>query len=430
MKRRKGSRSLSDYKDDVYLCARCGYCRDMIRARDKTAQVCPIRENTGGFESYTARGRNIIARGILEGKVVPSSLSTEFIDSLYACTLCGSCQEHCLALDERSWSRFPDNKFSDHKIDILGINEAMRSAIVEKGVPPGTIRQVLRNLSLHGNAEGLPRSQRDAYAEQFGFPVKRAKDERCKTLLYPGSVASYSERSQRTIRAIAVILRGAETDFCILGSEEEDSGADALRLGETGLFEELAQRNIQLLKKYGIKQIICLSPHDFDTFQNDYPVFLGEQWTELKIKVQHYAETLLNLLRNNKIHPERRFSKMVTYQDPCYLGRINGLYNAPREILRRVTDLAEMKLTRHNSFCCGGGGGGLWHDPLDKPRLETERAKQACATGAEIVAVACPTCAKMLETGLSSIPQCKMQVMDIAEILLETMSFINEPASL
>lgn len=421
LKMRKKGRNIEDYKEDLYLCARCGYCRDMVRARDQTDLVCPLRESTGGFDSFTARGRNIIARGILEGRIDTSAFTQEFVDALYTCTLCGSCQEHCLALHPETWNKFQNNKFTDHQIDILGITESLRSLVIEKGVPPPIIRQILRNISLYGNPEGKPRTKRDAFTRQLDFNVKRASEENCQTLFYIGSIASYNERNQKIAQAIARIFHAADIDFCIFGLEEEDSGADAIRLGEVGLFRELAQHNFELFQKYKIKRVICLSPHDYDTFLNDYPVFLGDKWSKLNLEVQHYTEFIWNLIKSQKLMIKRKFNKTVTFHDPCYLGRINGVYEAPREIIQAVgADLVEMKLSRNNSYCCDGGGGGLWYEPLHKPQLESKRAKQACETHADILAVACPICMQMLETGINTIENCDMQILDVAEIVLKT----------
>lgn len=421
LNRRKTGRSLTNYKEDLYLCARCGYCRSMVRARDRTDLVCPIREKTGGFDAFTAKGRNIIARGILEGRIDVSKFSEEFIDSLYSCTLCGNCQEHCLALDPGSWNRFPNNNFTDHKVDILGIVEALRSLVVEKGMPPAIIRKILQNLSLHGNPEGKPRSKRAELAESLSFQVKKAR-EGCKTLLYVGSIASYNPRNQKTVKAIAEVLHVANADFCILGDEEEDSGADALRLGEAGLFEELANRNLKLFSRYKIEQVVCVSPHDYDAFINDYPLFLGEEWAKLNLKVWHYTEFLAELLENKALNINKKMDKAVTFHDPCYLGRINGVYEAPREILRRTcSKLVEMRMARHNSYCCGGGGGGLWYEPMHKPRLDVERVNQALQANAEVIAVACPVCTQMLESGVDAV-DCNLEVLDVAEILLKTLN--------
>jgi Fe-S oxidoreductase len=209
----------------------------------------------------------------------------------------------------------------------------------------------------------------------------------------------------------------------VLGNEEEDSGSDALRLGEEGLFEELAQRNLALFKKYGVKNIVCVSPHDYDSFVNDYPAYLEDEWSKLKVKLQHYTESLAELVHSGKLKIRKRLGKTVVFQDPCYLGRINGVFDAPREVIKATgAEMVEMRCSRRNSYCCGGGGGGVWYEALHKPRLQTQRAKQACETGADILAVACPICAQMLEEGLTSLEKCEMKVLDVAEILLETMN--------
>jgi Fe-S oxidoreductase len=421
LNRRKAGRSLTCYKEDLYLCARCGYCKSMVRARDGTDLVCPIREKTGGFDASTAKGRNIIARGILEGRIDISKLTEEFIDSLYSCTLCGNCQEHCLALDPRSRSRFPNYKFTDRRVEILGIVEALRSLVVERGTPPSIIRKVLSNISLYGNPEGKPRSKRAEFAEQLNFRVKKA-EEGCPTLLYVGSIASYNPRNNETVKAVVELLHCANVDFCVLSEKEEDSGADALRLGETGLFEELANRNFKLFSTYKIKHVICVSPHDYDAFINDYPIFLGEEWARLDLKIQHYTEFLAELLRDKKLSINKKSDEIVTFHDPCYLGRINGIYEAPRKILHQAcSKVVEMRLSRNNSYCCGGGGGGIWYESMHKPRLDVERVNQALQVGAEVIAVACPLCAQMLESGVDAVG-CNLQVLDVAEILLKTLN--------
>lgn len=417
--RSRRGRSLENYKHEIYLCSRCGYCRDMVRARDATDVVCPIRENTGGFDSFTARGRNIIARGILEGKLDAGKVSPEFVDMLFACTLCGSCQEHCLSISPDTWELFPNNKFTDHKVDVLGIAESLRSLIVEKGNPPEAIKQVLKNIQLHGNPEGQPRNKREEFLKELDFPVKRAKQEKCDTLLYIGSTASYNQRNQKSARALVQVLHASNMDFCVLGNEEEDSGADALRLGEEGLFEELAQRNLRLFKKYGFKSIVCVSPHDYDAFVNDYPVYL-EEWSKPEFKILHYTELLARLIRNGNLKMHKKLKKTVVYQDPCYLGRINNIYDEPREIIRVTgAKLVEMRSSRHNSYCCGGGGGGVWYEPVHKPRLQIQRARQACDTKADIIVAACPLCEQMLEEGLTGLEKSDIKVMNVAEILLE-----------
>jgi Fe-S oxidoreductase len=267
----------------------------------------------------------------------------------------------------------------------------------------------------------MPREKRDTFVDGLDFEPKDATKEKCEVLFYVGSIASYYERNQRTSQAIARILNAANIDFGILGAQEEDSGGDVKELGEEGLFEELAERNLELFRKYGIKKIVCLSPHDYNTFRNYYPEVLKENWTRTGIEVQHYTEFIAGLIDNRKLKIKRNFNQKVTFHDPCNLGRINNVYDAPRKLIKAVgANLIEMQLSHSNSYCCGGGGGNLWYEPLSKPRIQNQRAKQALSTGAEIIAVACPVCTQMLEDGIEAI-EGEMRVMDIAEIVEETM---------
>ncbi|MBS7644312.1 (Fe-S)-binding protein [Candidatus Bathyarchaeota archaeon] len=412
---------LDDFRKEIYLCSRCGYCRDMVRARDNTDRLCPIRENTGGFEIYSSRGRNWIARQILEGSLSVKDFTEKFVDSLYSCLFCGNCTEHCLVLEPESWSRFPNNTFKDHIIDNNGITRSLRNLVVEEGIPPVEIRNVLHSVYRHGNPYGEPREKRDAWTKELGFNIKNATEERCEILFYVGSIASYNERNQKAVQAVARIMKLANVDFGIFGTREEDSGGEVRELGEEGLFEELAKRNLELFREHDITNVICFSPHDYNAFINYYPELLKEAWSRLNLKIQHYTEFLANLLRKEEL-AMKKLDKKVTFHDPCYLGRKNGIYDAPRQILQATgADLIEMRLSYSNSYCCGGGGGGLWYEPLDKPKVENERAKQALETGAEILAVACPNCAQMMEDGISAI-EGKIRVMDIAEIVEETIN--------
>lgn len=413
---------LEKYKEDIYLCSRCGYCRDMVRARDNTDRLCPIRENTGGFDSYSPRGRNWIARQVLEGKINPKNFSEEFIDHLYACLFCGNCREHCLTLDPETWDKFPNNAFEDHKIDINGITRALRSLVVEGGTPPLEIRDVLQNIHQYGNPLGEPREERDTFTKELDFNVKNVVEEKCEILFYVGSTASYNERNQKTARAVAMILKAANVDFGILGTQEKDSGSEVRELGEEGLFEEIAKRNLELFRERGITTVVCLSPHDYNTFINYYPELLKEEWSKLGITIQHYTEFIAALIHNGELSKGGNLNKTVTFQDSCFLGRWNGIYDAPRKMIQAAGGkLIEMELSRSNSYCCGGGGGGLWYEPSDKPKVENERAKQALDTGADILAVACPNCAQMLEDGVKAI-EGKIKVMDVAEIVEETIN--------
>jgi len=408
---------LEKAKRSVYLCARCGYCRDMVRARDDTDQVCPLRETTSGFESFIARGRNWILRLVLDGKISPSDFSERFIDHLYSCLLCGNCTEHCLVLEPESWTRFPQNKFGDHLINNDVITMALRNLVIEEGRPPLQIKNVLQNVDRFGNPWGEPPEKRDAFTRDIDFDIKNAAEERCEVLLYLGSVACYNKRNQRTIQALAGILKAANVDFGILGNSEIDSGGCVRELGEEGLFEEIARRNSEIFRKCDVNKMVCFSPHDHYAFVNYYPDVL--EGGLAGINVQHYVEFISHLIRSGRLRLRGNLGKTVTFHDPCTLGRKSGLYDLPREIIQATgAKQTEMRLSHTNSYCCGGGGGGLWYEPEDRPKIENERAKQAIASGADILAVACPQCTQMLEDGMESVSGTK-EVMDLAEIVEE-----------
>ncbi|MEM0111268.1 MAG: (Fe-S)-binding protein [Candidatus Bathyarchaeia archaeon] len=406
-------------KQMVYRCTRCGYCRLMFRARDETERVCPLMDTTSGFELYTARGRNWIARQILEGKLSIEKMTQEAISAIYACFICGSCTEHCLVLDPRSWERFPNNVYDDHLIINDEITRYLRSLIIDVGRPPSEVREVLRNYQHFSNPYGKSKEERGAWAKKLDFKVKNIVEEGGTTLLYTGSIAPYEERAEKALLAIAKTLKLANVNFGILGPQETDSGAEAYDLGELGLFEDLAKKNLEAFKKYNISKIITISPHDYNVFKRYYPMILGEDWSKLNIEVQHYTQAIAEAIKDKRITMKNKLSNMkVTYHDPCYLGRKNGIYDDPRMIISATgANLIEMKLSRHNSYCCGGGGGGKWYRPPERTRAEIERIKQAAGTGANAILVACPICLTMLEDGARS-TGIDIKVMEVAEFLM------------
>lgn len=406
-------------KQMVYRCTRCGYCRLMFRARDNTERVCPLMDTTSGFELYTARGRNWIARQIFEGKLVAEKMTQDAINAIYACFICGSCTEHCLVLDPRSWGRFPNNVYDDHLIINDEITRYLRSLIIEAGRPPSEVKEILRNYRHFSNPYGKPRDERSAWIKMLDFKVKNIAEGGGTTLFYTGSIAPYDERATKVLLAIAKILKLANVDYGILGSQEIDSGAEAYDLGELGLFEEFAKQNLAIFKKHDISKIITVSPHDYNVFKKYYPVFLGEDWSKLNIEVQHYTQVIADAIKSKKLQVKADLSgKKVTYHDPCYLGRKNSIYLDPRMIILSTgANLIEMKLSRHNSYCCGGGGGGKWYRPPERTHAEVERIKQAKETGAEVLVVACPICLTMLEDGAKT-AGIDIKVMDVAELLI------------
>ena len=327
--------------------------------------------------------------------------SDRFQEILFSCATCANCVEHCV---------FTFNE------DLVNIFISAREELISDGIIPPPVRDYLKNITISGNPYKEPASERGKWAE--GTPVETYKDQ--EYLLYIGCVGAYDERAKKIARAVGTLLVKAGVSIGILGDKENCDGNEVKALGEAGLFQFLAEQNIVLFRDLGIKKIITLDPHAFNAFKKDYPGLGGE------FQVYHYTQIIAPLIQSGKI-PLKKFDRKVTYHDPCYLGRHNGEYNAPRKVLGAVPglELIEMDQNRENAFCCGGGGGNFFTDILgggeDSP--SRVRVRKALDTGAEMIAVACPQCAKMLDDAIK-IEQLedKLEVLDVAEMVTRSLS--------
>jgi Fe-S oxidoreductase len=238
-----------------------------------------------------------------------------------------------------------------------------------------------------------------------------------EVLFWVGCAGSYDARAQKVTVAFCKLLRKAGIEFGILGTEESCTGDPARRAGNEFLFQMLAQQNIAVLNMYEVKKIVTACPHCFNVLKNEYPELGGHY------EVMHHTQFLQNLLAEGRLKIEGGSykGKKITYHDSCYLGRANGVYEAPRSLLAALdADLAEMKRCRTNGLCCGAGGAQMWKEdePGDK-RINVERAEEALGTGAEIVAVNCPFCLTMLSDGVKAKDQQdRVMVLDLAELIL------------
>ena len=327
--------------------------------------------------------------------------SDRFQEILFSCATCANCVEHCVFT------------FSE---DLVNIFISAREEMVNDGIIPPPVRDYLKNININGNPYKEPASERGKWAE--GTLVETYKDQ--EYLFYIGCVGSYDERGKKIARAVGNLLVKAGLSIGILGDKENCDGNEVRTMGEAGLFQFLAEKNIALFRDLGVKKIITLDPHAFNTFKKDYPALDGE------FEVYHYTQVLAPLIQSGKI-PLKELNDKITYHDPCYLGSHNGEYNAPRKILKAIPgiELVEMDRSRENAFCCGGGGGNFFTDILgggeDSP--SRIRVREALDTGAGIIAVACPQCAKMLDDAVK-IEQLdhRLKVMDVAEIVINCLA--------
>ena len=200
----------------------------------------------------------------------------------------------------------------------------------------------------------------------------------------------------------------------MLGSAEMDSGAFAMMMGEDGLFEEMTEQNEKAIKEAGVKQIICVSPHDYDAFKAYYPALEG-------LDIKHYTQVLAELLEQGKLKLSKSIDQKIVYHDPCYLGRKNDIYDEPRNVLKKIAgvELVEMKKNRENAYCCGGGGTGLVHE-VPNIRMNETRVEHAKEKDADCIAVACPICLQMLDDGVKS-KNYNIEVKDIAQLIKEAL---------
>jgi len=334
-------------------------------------------------------------QAVLEDKL---SFSPGLVDLVFSCTTCNQCVVNCPAgIDPRVYI------------------EDLRKALVEEGAIPKTMKEVFANASKHGNVWGKPRNERSKWAD--GLKIKSFSQAKgLDILLFVGCEGSYVERNQETAKKLVGVLNKAEVKFGFLGNEERCSGNEVLRMGEEGLFESLAGENINKFREYGVEKIITLSPHSFHVLKNEYP----KLDPDLKVEVMHYTQFLCGLIKEGKLKLTKKVDKKVTYQDPCYLGKHNAIYEEPREILRAIPglELIEMDYVKDKSVCCGGGGGGVWMERGKGVNVEEIRFKQAVDVGVDVLATACPFCTQQLEAANEDSDR-HLEVKDIIELVYE-----------
>jgi Fe-S oxidoreductase len=320
-------------------------------------------------------------------------------EEMWRCTTCGKCPQRCPR----------DVKQIDNMV-------ALRRMATEYGVFPAhvkPVRVVSSGLSAQGNPFNEPRATRADWAE--GLNVKTFA-EGMDILYFPDCYCSYDPRLKKVARATVNILNKAGIDFGILGTKENCCGESIRKTGNEALFKHLAKENIKTFIDSGVKKILVSSPHCYHTFKNEYPEF------KANFEVVHISQYLFELINEGKLTLTGEFGKKVAYHDPCYLGRHNGIYEEPREVLKKVPGLEyrEMLESRKDSMCCGMGGGRVWMETVKDDRFSNLKLEQAIGLGAEVLATACPYCITALEDSRLVMNHADdIQVMDITEIIQE-----------
>jgi Fe-S oxidoreductase len=320
-------------------------------------------------------------------------------EDIWLCTTCGRCPQHC-----------------PRDVQQIESGVALRRIATEYGVFPKSVtpvRTVRGSLVGEGNTLSEERAKRGDWAK--GHSVK-IFTEGMEILYFPGCYPSYDPRLRKVAVATADILNAAGVGFGILGPKENCCGESIRKTGDEEVFKRLARENIKTFIDNGVKKILVTSPHCFHTFKNEYPEFMVD------FEVVHITQFLLELIDKGKLELKKEYGKKITYHDPCYLGRHNGIYDEPREVLMKVPGLEmnEMADCREDSLCCGGGGGRVWMETQKGERFSDLRVEQAMDVEAEILVTACPYCITMLEDSRVTMgADEKIQIKDITEIIQE-----------
>ena len=323
-------------------------------------------------------------------------------ETVWSCMQCNACVEACPV-----------------GIEQAPIINQLRRRLVEEGELDPNLQSVLQTVHKSGNSFGERNRRRGRWAEELDFEVKDARREPVEILWFVGDYASFDPRSQRVSRTLARLLQSAGVDFGILYDGERNSGNDVRRIGEEGLFENLAEQNIATISECEFERIMTTDPHSLNTLRNEYPQ-LGGNW-----KLVHHTELLLELIQTGRLDAGRRLSYRATYHDPCYLGRHNGVYEAPRQILRELgCTLVEMPRNRSNSFCCGAGGGRIWiPDEPGQERPSENRIREAVALpDVELFVVCCPKDVTMFEDAIKTSGNAeRIELRELTELVEEAL---------
>ncbi|GAB4332997.1 MAG: (Fe-S)-binding protein [Bacteroidales bacterium] len=370
---------------DSLTCTECGRCTSVCPANLTGKKLSPRKIIMDVRARMKEKGPGMIKNGVSfdDGKSLVGDYITA--EELWACTTCNACAREC-PVDINHPSLIVDMR---------------RYLVMEEAAAPGELNTVFSNIENNGAPWQYSPEDRMLWAEGLEVPLMSEKAAQGKTpeyLFWVGSAGAFDDRYKKVVRKFTAILNHLGIDYAVLGTEESDSGDVARRAGNEMLFLMQAMTNIEILNGYGVKKIITCDPHDYNTFKNEYPDFGGHY------EVMHHTAFLKQMIDEGKISfsGESLKGKKVTYHDPCYLGRANGEYDAPREVLNSLpVNLIEMPRNKSFALCCGAGGGQMFKEAEKGDKeIFIERTEEALSTGAEIICTTCPFCMVMMTDGL------------------------------
>jgi Fe-S oxidoreductase len=384
---------------DAFTCTECGRCKDACPTF-LTGKPLAMKWVNDNLKRHLVASRDSILARNAEAlpALVPDVIGEE---TLWACTTCGYCEASC-PIELEHLPRF--FRMRQHRV-------------MMEGAFPNELKRVFSAYEVQGNPWGLPPDTRADWAAEAGVRVLQAPGEAAELdyLFYVGSAESFDPRGRRIATAFARILKAAGVRFAILGAREGSTGECVRRAGNEMLFQQLAASLIATFEEFGVRRIVTCDPHAFNSLKNEYPEFGG------RYEVVHHTQLLDRLLQEGRIRVDARLERVI-YHEPCYLGRHNGEYEAPRAILRRLVKdpPLEFPLRREKAMCCGAGGGRMWLEEKGK-RINVARVDQALPQAPSTIATACPYCAVMMADGASALAT-EIRTKDIAELVAEQLA--------
>jgi Fe-S oxidoreductase len=382
---------------DTMSCTECGRCQDVCPAYATGKALSPKLLIMSLRDQVLAEGSKVLAARDKSEKYNPPPLVPNAVtdDVVWDCVTCGACQRECPVGIEHI----------DHIVDLR------RNLVMVESRFPAEAAPMLRDVDRASNPWGKPQADRTHWAEGLGIQVLQPGEEPPDILFWVGCAPAYDERARQGAISTAKLMKSAGVDFAILGPRESCTGDPARRMGDEYTFQRLAKQNVGTLNSSRVKRIVTTCPHCFNTLSNEYPDFGG------RYEVVHHTVFLAELMREGRIKPLAG-DRAITYHDSCYLARHNDVLAQPRELVAAVGRPVEMARSGKRTFCCGAGGARMWMEESRGRPINQERVREAAATGAQTLAVACPFCTVMLDDGVRE-TGAKLQVVDLATLLSE-----------
>lgn len=389
---------------DLFACIECGRCQDYCPTSITEKPLRP-KHLIVDLKHHLLEAGPALLEAKAKGEAgEPPALAGGVIDpdAIWACTTCLACVEHCPMAIEH-----PDK-----------LTDLRRYLTLMESATPEPAQTAFRNMENAGNPWGFAPSERGKWAEGLDVPVMSEKGE-ADVLYWVGCSGSYDDRAKEISQAVVRILKAAGVDFAILGAEERCTCESARRLGNEYLYQTAAQENVETLARYKFKRILATCPHCFNTLRNEYPDF-GAAY-----EVVHHAQLIGELVAAGKLRLRAGAAQTVAYHDSCYIGRYHGIYDAPRAAIAATgAQLVSVPRERAHGLCCGAGGGRMWLEETQGEKINSVRARELTATGADRIATACPFCMTMISDGVKKESGDPVAVQDIAELVAASL----EPA--